>query len=199
MTREEAINEYIVPAISRTWNDGRCKEILEALEQEPCTVTEFADRCMECGKILGDMIKSCDDCVSRQAAIDTIESWLSCDDYNDAERNIMRAMQSVLYDLPSVNPAKKVSRSENPNKWIPVSERLPESCGMYIVTRKIYDCPDTAPIIMSDESWFDGQNTWHNDNRINHDRRYLSDVIAWMPLPEPYKASPTGAEGSDKE
>ena len=36
-------------------------------------------------------------------------------------------------------------------KWIPVSERLPESCGMYIVTRKIYDCPDTAPIIMSDE------------------------------------------------
>ena len=73
-------------------------------------------------------------------------------------------------------------------KWIPVSERLPESCGMYIVTRKIYDCPDTAPIIMSDESWFDGQNTWHNDNRINHERGYLSDVIAWMPLPEPYKA-----------
>lgn len=73
--------------------------------------------------------------------------------------------------------------------WIPVSERLPKSCGMYIVTRKIYDCPDTAPIIMSDESWFDGQNTWHNDNRINHERGYLSDVIAWMPLPEPYKES----------
>lgn len=73
-----------------------------------------------------------------------------------------------------------------PQKWIP-SERLPENCGMYIVTRKIYDCTDTAPIIMSDESWFDGQNTWHNDNRINHKRGYLSDVIAWMPLPEPYK------------
>ena len=73
-------------------------------------------------------------------------------------------------------------------RWIPVSERLPESCGMYIITRKIYDCPDTAPIIMSDESWFDGQNTWHNDNRINHERGYLFDVIAWQPLPEPYKA-----------
>ena len=75
---------------------------------------------------------------------------------------------------------------EQEPRWIPVSERLPESCGMYIVTRKIYDCPDTAPIIMSDESWFDGQNTWHNDNRINHDRGYLSDVIAWMPLPKAY-------------
>lgn len=79
-------------------------------------------------------------------------------------------------------------------EWIPVSERLPKACGMYIVTRKIYECPDTIPIIISDESWFDGQNTWHNDNRINHNREYLSDVIAWMPLPEPYKG-----ESEDKK
>ena len=44
-----------------------------------------------------------DDAIRRQAALDTIESWLSCDDYNEAERHIMRAMQSVLYDLPPVN------------------------------------------------------------------------------------------------
>lgn len=36
MTREEAMTIYIVPAIQRTWNDKKCKEILEALEQEPC-------------------------------------------------------------------------------------------------------------------------------------------------------------------
>lgn len=87
------------------------------------------------------------------------------------------------------NPLKICIANGAPlSKWIPVSERLPKSCGMYIVTRKIFDCPDTAAIIMSDESWFDGQNTWHNDNRINHNRGYLSDVIAWMPLPEPYEA-----------
>ena len=50
---------------------------------------------------------ACEDCISRQAAIDTIESWLSCDDYNEAERHIMRAMQSVLYDLPSVSSSEK--------------------------------------------------------------------------------------------
>ena len=34
MTREEAINEWIVPAIKNTWNEKKCKEILEALERE---------------------------------------------------------------------------------------------------------------------------------------------------------------------
>ncbi len=66
---------------------GKCSDncsitkIIRVLEQEPC-----------------------EDCISRQTVIDTIESWLSCDDYNEAERHIMRAMQSVLYDLPPVNP-----------------------------------------------------------------------------------------------
>lgn len=47
MTREEAITEYIVPAINRTWNEKVCKKILEALQQEPC-----------------------EDAISRQAAIE---------------------------------------------------------------------------------------------------------------------------------
>ena len=49
-------------------------------------------------------VDSSTDCISREAAIEIIESWLFCDDYNEAERNIMGAMQSVLYDLPSVKP-----------------------------------------------------------------------------------------------
>ena len=36
MTREEAINKWIVPAIKNTWNEKKCNEILKALEQEPC-------------------------------------------------------------------------------------------------------------------------------------------------------------------
>lgn len=61
------------------------------------------------------------DCISRQAAIDVIERWLKCSDYNEAERHIMRAMQSVLYDLPPVTPAENVGHWElvqydgNPN------------------------------------------------------------------------------------
>lgn len=50
MTREEAIGKWIYPAIAAMWNEKKCKEILEALEQQPS-----------------------DDCISRQAAIDAIE------------------------------------------------------------------------------------------------------------------------------
>ena len=126
----------------------------------------------------------CEDAISKQAVLSKIKEvcfskeWVQfrVDNGSNGQRDFLI---NYIKQLPPVTPQPK---------WIPVSERLPESCGMYIVTRKIYDCPDTAPIIMSDESWFDGQNTWHNDNRINHERGYLFDVIAWQPLPEPYKA-----------
>lgn len=102
---------------------------------------------------------------------------------------IFRVKQWLEHDnkLRKIETDTAYECGKHANRWISVSEMLPPCCGMYIVTRKIYDCPDTAPIIMSDESWFDGHNTWHNDNRINHERRYLHDVIAWMPLPEPYR------------
>lgn len=54
MTRREAIKKYIIPALNRTWNENKCKEILEALEQEPCG-----------------------DCVSRDAVIDIIHTTCS--------------------------------------------------------------------------------------------------------------------------
>ena len=165
---------------------------LEALEQEPC-----------------------DDAISRQAVQDYIAKYLSQYLYEDV-RQAVEAIDEFIGELPPVTPQPKTDKENihrereqaymqgyedackkyrQEPKWIPVSERMPESCGMYIVTRKIYDCPDTAPIIMSDESWFDGQNTWHNDNRINHERGYLSDVIAWMPLPAPFDTQ----ESEDKE
>ena len=36
MTKEEAINKWIIPAIKNTWNEKKCNEILKVLEQEPC-------------------------------------------------------------------------------------------------------------------------------------------------------------------
>lgn len=72
-------------------------------------------------------------------------------------------------------------------KWIPCSERLPKTNGVYLVTRKIEE--DSCVWFITDAVYFDGQNTWHNDNRVNHSRDYLKDVIAWMEKPEPYKIS----------
>ena len=61
-------------------------------------------------------------------------------------------------------------------EWIPVSERLPEKDGQYLVT---YDREDEIKVNIS---YFDRHGFW------------IGDVIAWQPLPEPYKA-----ESEDKE
>lgn len=63
------------------------------------------------------------------------------------------------------------SSSENPNKWIPVSDRLPEEDGCYLVTTT-----GTNNDIIDIAYYTDG--IWHKASRIK----------AWMPLPEPYKA-----------
>lgn len=66
-------------------------------------------------------------------------------------------------------------------RWIPVSERLPKVADCYDVTRQ-----SGSDLIVS-TCYFDGIN-WHNGNWINHERNYLTDVVAWMPRLEPYKA-----------
>ena len=77
--------------------------------------------------------------------------------------------------------------SEKLNKWIPVSERLPKIADVYRVTR-YYPNNVMNPKYIVDACAFDGSSTWYNDNRINHEREYANNVIAWQENPEPYKA-----------
>ena len=71
------------------------------------------------------------------------------------------------------------------DRWIPVTERLPNTLGVYNVTRKSNE--GKTIYFISDASYFDGQNTWYADTGINHGRPYLTDIIAWKPLSEPYE------------
>lgn len=64
--------------------------------------------------------------------------------------------------------------------WIPVSEGLPKVADCYMVTRKI------GSDLVTDACFFDGTDTWHDDNRRDNERSYLTDIIAWMPSPEAY-------------
>ena len=78
--------------------------------------------------------------------------------------------------------------------WIPVSEKLPKIADVYRVTR-YYLKNVTNPKYLVDACFFDGSNTWYNDNRINHERAYADNVIAWQENPEPYEPQ----ERSDKK
>ena len=77
-------------------------------------------------------------------------------------------------------------------EWIPCSERLPNSNGCYLVWRPHFW---GGEIGMPAICYFDGQNTWHDSYGVDFERTLPSNnVIAWMPLPQAYKA-----ESEDKE
>ena len=67
-------------------------------------------------------------------------------------------------------------------EWIPCSERLPDKSGRYIVTEKRFATDDRKHNgryqTMVEEIDF-SNNKWVRAN--------FFEIIAWMPLPEPYK------------
>ena len=119
ITREEALDRYVVPALNRTWNEKTCKAIFEALERQT---------------------------------------------------------------------------GEREEKWIPVSEKLPED-GTYLVTTigRILVEPSidirSFAKDLSKECEFGFHE--HKCGWYDYDSEcgYWEDtgVIAWMPLPEPYE------------
>lgn len=95
-----------------------------------------------------------------------IKKWL--DEYGE-EPSIRRYVE--LIDM-AIDALKQTA-------WIPVGERLPSGQENVIVT--IYDDHGDTPWEYTTNAWhIDG--VWIADNDI-----VCGSVVAWMPLPEPYK------------
>ena len=116
----------------------------------------------------------CEDAISRQAAIHIASGY--CHPANIA---------AELAKLPSVQPEQR---------WIPVSERLPEkdmrclvAFGRFNYFTEIATYSDLMGII-------DCKIFYQGD--VGHDNfaNITQYVKAWMPLPEPYKAESEAAE-----
>lgn len=68
----------------------------------------------------------------------------------------------------------------NDQKWIPVSEMLPDKDGRYLVQH------DYGEISISD--YADGWNCYRHSISKKVVRSFeMNSIVAWMPLPEPYK------------
>ena len=92
----------------------------------------------------------------------------------DQEKMIVESLSS-LYPLQEFEEKAIDTVLNAIPKWIPVTERLPEEDGSYLVSGKwgsgkesVGDCEFSV-----EDGYF--QTAWN------------FDVVAWMPLPEPFK------------
>lgn len=93
----------------------------------------------------------------------------------------MAFRQLEILDLIEKQPIVQQSIVQ---QWIPCSEKMPEKPFGCLVTIK-YESPFTneelVQILPETVGWHDG--TWNDRDG----EPITEDVIAWMPLPEPYK------------
>lgn len=106
----------------------------------------------------------------RESADDT-ELDMECSHACDGECNkLLREAADVIEELSTKLQAANMERSSQyyNGGWIPCSERLPEKNGEYLIT---------------------GRQGAVNKRRY-HDGHWYGNwsVLAWMPLPQPYKA-----------
>ena len=136
------------------------------------------DKWREAVMVISDYLQKeqCEDLISRQAAIDAIER-------NAYRHTYIDQIVDIIKGLPSAQPEQR---------WIPCSERLPEEYGEFLVTMTEkakakdlgFDIDETYIRKMRYNS-----NGWqfprHIPSWINE--AVKDEVLAWMPLPEPYK------------
>ena len=103
-----------------------------------------------------------DDSISRNAAVETVD--FECGEW----RGLAGTIVNGLKNLPAAN------------RWIPCKERLPEYGKTVLITNAKGNV--SYGRFRGVEFWKeDGDSCWTwKKNTIEH-------VLAWMPLPEPYK------------
>ena len=119
-----------------------------------------------------------EDLISRQAAIDAVMDTKSL--IYDLPHEILQSAAYNVEQLPSAEP-----------RWIPVTERLPEESGRYLVTRGLNACGSLWNRVYianySDLMGIKSEKIWWRGNVGKSDFERLDDVLAWMPLPPPWK------------
>ena len=148
---------------------GEMSEILDEVSDEEIIVFGSTIKAIEA--------ESCEDCISRSYVINELikhqHSTEFCTEHHIDHSIDLGMATIVVNNAPSVTPKRK---------WIPVNEKLPETNDDVLV----YDGVDMFVAWYSLKGMYlDGvRQGWNSsDNDFDID----TPIIAWMPLPKPYK------------
>lgn len=134
-----------------------------------CTVEEYISRLRDkLSKLPSINVTTNEDCISREGLLKAFKDECrgECDNCHHFRKDDGEYKCRLIADFPSVTPKKKTC-------WIPVNERLPE-IGIDVLA-----CDIEGIIYMC--------------HRTPHDNYFyawgckIKDIIAWIPLPKPYK------------
>ena len=154
------------------------------------------------GEYLRETIKMlqaepCEDAISKASVFEIVGNLMSIPydlDRRITEKDVSESMDEIRV-LPPVTPTQR---------WIPVSERLPEDLEPVNITWVNHE-PEPYYHDIKDRNfvatgiYYRGQWYWYSTTCADYLGEYGSneidkvddavEIIAWMPLPEPYKES----------
>ena len=168
---------------------------MDALEQEPCDVfDEYGNY-----KYPSDVELTEPNTATSMPCEDAIRCSDMLDAIGHGTTYTSEELQKIIKALPSVNPLSKdyntiyYTPQPKTGHWIPVSERLPEDFGLYLITLEngdVCQCEFNPDFI--DEEHENGAFTYYHQyfdgatlGMIDEEEEAV-DAIAWMPF-EPYE------------
>ena len=116
------------------------------------------------------------DLISREAALKIVAKHIGVDGDRACLIDVGKTYGEI-YALPSAQPEQR---------WIPCGERLPDIGEHHVSEPCIVYCSNCAYGFAELEENIFGQVGW-NCERDDEYHEPLGEVLAWMPLPEPYR------------
>ena len=106
------------------------------------------------------------DLISREDAREAIEKLM---DIHFDRKVVLAKARDAIVSLPSAEPKT--------GEWIPVSERLPEDSGNYLITVADLRLGHIGENTVTMADFYAKAKKWNS----------IVDVYAWMSLPKPYR------------
>ena len=107
-----------------------------------------------------------------------------------SKQDVKWQLQEWINELnEAIDMLDSIPSAEPKTEWIPVSERLPKRGKDVLVTRKYYGKDDgnkDSIYVEVSACYADGEE-WHGFSDEYKMSPKNHKVIAWMPLPEPYR------------